>query len=282
MHKGGADGRTTAICLRRDAGSERTAAGGHLLIDGPALAGRASVEGLCVRSDARQVCRQLHDGVGALREARAGTGRREVRGDRLRRHHQDLLHAGRSRRSEAVDRAEALLRAKPIRASISRWSMRWRAKPCSASNPRWAGAFTGGRIERSRFRRRRRGRRLRNVSIFSRTRCARPMPSTVPTPTASCSAISRPAAPIRGAICPARPSSPACRTTSSRMKRRMPSSTAYANISWSRPTSTCRRSMRRLPTSRRCSLHFCPQGSSARHPAKDRRQAVRSASSSRR
>ena len=40
--------------------------------------------------------------------------------------------------------AEALIRAIPIRASISRWSMRWPAKPCNGSNPRWAGAFTGG------------------------------------------------------------------------------------------------------------------------------------------
>ena len=40
------------------------------------------------------------------------------------------------------------------------------------------------------------------------------------------------------------------------MKRRMRSSTGYANISWSRPTSTFRRSMRPLPTWRRCFAHF--------------------------
>ena len=96
------------------------------------------------------------------------------------------------------------------------------------------------------------GRWPRNVSTCFRTRCARPMRSTIPRCMASCSAISRPAAPIPGAICPARPSSPACRTTSSRMRRRMRSSTASANISWSRPISTCRRSTRRSPTLRPC------------------------------
>ena len=133
--------------------------------------------------------------------------------------------------------------------------MRWPAKPCSDSK-----SALGRRVHWRKIAQCARhhggvsGPPHPAASICFRTRCARPMPSTIPPSTASCSAISRPAAPIPGAICPARPSSPACRTTSSPMKRHMRSSTASVNISWSRPTSTFRRSMRLLPTWRRCLL----------------------------
>ena len=72
---------------------------------------------------------------------------------------------------------------------------------------------------------------------------------------------------------PRRVVSPACRTTSSRTKRRTRCSTDSTSISWSRPIRTCSRSTRRLPTSSRCS-------STSRFPRCSRTRSRRRAATS--
>ena len=103
----------------------------------------------------------------------------------------------------------------------------------------------------------------------TRTRCGRPTPTTAPTRTRCCSATFPAAVRRRRRGAAAAWCSPACRTTSSRTRRRTPCSTACTAAITSRATPTCWRSTRRSPTSWRCSsTSRSPRCCATRSPAR--------------